>query len=267
MPRPLVESSFDRTLPVTGPVDLDVATHSGVIRISPGEAGVVRIRGILRAQRWIFGFADPAGRVADLAARPPVEQSGNCIRVGDLGDRWLLRGISVLIEIAVPHDTRVRALVDAGDVRISGIAGPVLSSADSGSIEITDIAGDVRASADSGSIRIQRVQGAVDAQADSGSIEALDIGGSIHARTDSGEIRLSQTAAAPVSAEADSGSIAMRLAPDAGYNIRVQTDSGHVRTPEMTVDGRLSRDETVGQIRGGGPLVRLETDSGSIEIV
>ncbi|HZU26973.1 MAG TPA: DUF4097 family beta strand repeat-containing protein [Bryobacteraceae bacterium] len=267
MPRPPVESSFERTLAVTGPVDLDVATHSGLIRVCGGEPGEVRIRALFRGQRWIFGFSDPTDRMAELTGRPPIELRGNSIRVGDFGDRWLLRGITMLLEISVPRDTRVRALVDAGDVCIAGIAGPVLSSADSGSIEITDIDGDVRASADSGAVRIRRVKGSVDAQADSGSIEALEIGGSINARTDSGEIRLSQSAAAPVSAEADSGSIALQLAPNGGYNVRVNTDSGHVRTPEMAVDSRLSRGETVGRIRGGGPMIHLQTDSGSIEIV
>jgi len=261
------EATFERTILVNGDVDLDVATHCGVIRVAGGEPGVVRVRGILRGRRSLFGLGDTRGRIAEMAANPPIEQQGSSIRVGDLHDRWLLRGVTMLLEIVVPHATRVRALADAGDVRVQGIAGPVRAEADSGSIEMADINGDVRASADSGSIRIHRVRGSVDANADSGSVEALDIGGPITAATDSGDIRLSQSAPAPVAAEADSGSISLRLAPDAGYNVRIHTDSGHVRTPPMAVQGRSSGNETEGQIRGGGPLVRLDTDSGSIEIL
>src|SRR5581483_6702631 len=91
-----LESSFERSLHVDGAVHLDVATHSGVVRVGPGQPGVVRIRGVFRGRRAIFGLGSPADRVAELAASPPIQQSGNTIRVGDVGDRWLLRGVAML---------------------------------------------------------------------------------------------------------------------------------------------------------------------------
>src|SRR5579885_778364 len=132
MANPPNESSFEHTLSVNGPVDLDVATHSGVIRVATGNPGMVRIRGVFRGRRSLFGLGDSAGRLEEFASHPPVEQNGNCIRIGDLHDRWMLRGVTMLLDIAVPRDTRVRALVDAGDVRVQGITGPLIAEADSG---------------------------------------------------------------------------------------------------------------------------------------
>jgi DUF4097 and DUF4098 domain-containing protein YvlB len=172
--------------------------------------------------------------------------------VGDVGN-----GITLFLEIAVPADTRIRAQGDSVDIRVEG-AGPVDCETDSGDVEVSAIEGNVNASSDSGDIRIRRVKGRVHAEADSGDVEALEIAGDIEVETDSGEILISQTLAAPIRAEADSGSISVKLAPDSGYTIRMETDHGRITAPGMEVNGCL---------RGGGPVVDLETDSGDIDIV
>ncbi len=130
-------------------------------------------------------------------------------------DRWLLRGINLMVEILTPADTEVRALADSGDIRIEGIDGPVECETDSGQIEMTDIGSEVRATSDSGAIHIQGVKGSVDIRADSGRVEALEVAGTIDAKTDSGAIQLSQTVVAPVCAQTDSGTIRVKLS-DAG---------------------------------------------------
>jgi hypothetical protein len=261
-----MEVTFERTLTVTGPVSLDVSANSGVIRVLKGEPGSVRIRGVARARFSFFIWGDLSGRMRRIEADPPIEQNGNAIGVGDVADRWLLRGINLLLEITTPPDTAVRALADSGDIRIEGIEGPVECETDSGEINIAAIGSDVRASSDSGAIHIQGVKGAVDARADSGRIEALDVAGTIDATTDSGAIQLSQTIVAPMCAKADSGRVRVKLANGGGYTLRARTDNGQIEVPQMTRQ-RLSRHELEGDICGGGSVVDIETDSGGIEVV
>lgn len=260
-----MEGTFERTLAVTGPVSLDVSANSGVIRVVRGEAGSVRIRGVLRARSSFFIWGDTGGRIRRMESNPPVVQDGNAIGIGDVTDRWLLRGINLLIEITTPGDTEVRALADSGDIRIEGIDGPVECETDGGEINISSIGSEVRANSDSGGIHIQMVKGSVDARADSGHIEALEIEGTIDAASDSGDIRLWQTIAAPVCAHTDSGRIRLRLANAGGYSIRARTDNGRVDLPTLT-RSRLSQHEYEGDVRGGGSVVDLETDSGDIEV-
>jgi hypothetical protein len=263
--REAAEGTFETVLSVAGPATLDVAVDYGLIRVRAGDPGSVRIRGILRARRWFFGWVSVENRIRQLESKPPVEQSGTTIQVGAVAGRWLFRGIALYLEITVPADTRIRALADSGDIRVEGIAGAVDCETDSGDVELSAIHGNVRASADSGSIRIREVAGRVNAEADSGDIEALEIAGEIEAATDSGDIRISQTVAAPVRAEADSGGIRVQLAPGAGYNVSAETDHGRITVPEMEWRTR-SKQEVDGRIGGGGPLVDLETDSGDIDI-
>jgi Putative adhesin len=265
-----LEGTFERKFAVNGRVSLDVSVHAGVIRILGGEPGCVTVRGVLRARSssmfGVFLGGTPTERIRRFEMDPPVVQDGNSIRVGDVSDRWMLRGINFLVEISTPLNTEVRALADSGDIRVEGLDGPVECEADSGDINISNIGSEVRAAADSGSIHIRAITGAVDARADSGHIEALEVAGPIDAKTDSGDIRLSQTKVAAVCAQADSGRIFVQLAPQGGYSVRVRTDNGRMDLPALTGQ-RISRHELDGDIRGGGSVVDLETDSGDIEIV
>ena len=265
-----MEGSFERTLTVTGPVRLDVSTHSGVIRVSAGEPGTVKIRGVLRPRSslsfGVFIGGTPMERIRGIEADPPIEQDGNRIGIGDLANRWLLRKVNLLLEIITPAETEIRALADSGDIRIDGVKGLVECETESGEINIANIGSDVRAASDSGGIHIRSVKGSVDARSDSGHIEALEIEGTIDAKADSGDIRLSQAIAKPVCAQTDSGRIRVQLAPAGGYSIRSRTDNGRVELPELTRQ-RLSRHEYQGDVRGGGSVVDLETDSGDIEVL
>jgi hypothetical protein len=259
------EARFERTLTVDGAVAMDVSMRSGLVRVRRGDDGVVTIRGIVRAQPSIFSWIHPEEQVQVLAANPPIHQNGNTIQIGDAADRWLLRRVHFLVDIAAPANTCMRALSDSADIRIEGINGPLDCESDSGEIQITGARAQVSALTDSGSIRIRDAADSVDVQSDSGEIEALEISAGIDAQTDSGNIRVSQTVAAPIYARSDSGRIRLKLA-SGGYTIRVRTDHGAIEIPDLA-ERRASRGETEGVIRGGGSIVAIETDSGDIEIV
>jgi hypothetical protein len=260
------EAPFERILSVSGAVTLDVGANAGNIRIQRGDAGSVTIKGVLRARRSLFDWRDLEGRVQRLASQIPVEQTGNTIRIGDVADRWLLRGIHTHLDILVPHETALRVIGDSADFRIEGIQGPVDCETDSGQIEILNIGSAVSAASDSGAIHIRKAEGPVDARTDSGEIQAVEIGGAVDAETDSGSIQITQTVQAPVNASTDSGGISVKLAPSGGYTVRLRTDNGRLDTPQMS-QIRTSRQEVDGQIRGGGSVVNLETDSGDIEVL
>jgi hypothetical protein len=262
-----VDGSFDRTLNVSGPVDLDAVTDSGGIIVTGGSTGTVRIHAILKAHRNSrLDMADVERRIRELEQNPPIEQSGNTIRVGHVRERNFLRGISMRLEISTPRETKVRAGADSGGVRVSGVQGPVDVRTDSGGIEASDIGSDVRATADSGGIRIRGVRGLVVAHADSGGLDLVEVAGSVDAKTDSGGIRIEQSAPAPITARADSGGAHIRLASNSGYDVRAASSSGRVSVSDIVVRGNISQHRTEGKLRGGGPLVDVQVDSGNVDI-
>ncbi|MGA7412106.1 MAG: DUF4097 family beta strand repeat-containing protein [Bryobacteraceae bacterium] len=260
------EGSFDKSVTVSGPVEMDVKTDSGGITVTRGTSGTVRVHAILKGQRNWLGSGDVEGRIRELERNPPVEKSGNQVRIGYVRDRDLLKGVSMRLEIETPSDTKLRARADSGGIRVDGIQGPVDAHTDSGGIEVHNVASEVRATADSGGIHVGNVNGAVTVHVDSGGIEANDVSGSIDAKADSGSIRVSQTKAAPIHVRSDSGGVTVKLAPGAGYDAQLETGSGHIRVPEMTANGSFSGHHVDGKIRGGGPLIDIHVDSGGITV-
>ncbi len=260
------DGSFDRSLTVSGPVNLDVQTDSGGISVTTGPSKFVRIHAILKAQHGWFSSDDAYARIRELERNPPIEQNGNTVRVGFPHDRNLLRNISMRLEIETPASTELRARADSGGIDVRGLGGRIDCKTDSGGIEIRDVGSEVHAEADSGGVRINNAKRAVFARVDSGGIDASNVAGEVDVQADSGQITISQTVAAPIRAKSESGGVRVKLVPGAGYNINAESDSGAISVPEMMVRSSFSRHHIEGKIRNGGPSVSIRVDSGGITI-
>ena len=257
------DGSFDRTLSVSGQVDLDVNTDSGGISVTSGKSGSVHVHAILQVQNDWFGSSDVKTRLAELERNPPVEQNGSHVRIGYVRDHRLLKGISIHLEIQTPAETQLRARADSGGIRVEGLQGPVDCKTDSGGIRVRDVRADVHAAADSGGLHLDNVDGRVFARVDSGGIEAFNVAGAIEAQADSGSVRLSQTRAAPIRAKAESGGVRVELARGGDYDLSVEADSGTISVPAMTVRSGFSKHHVEGQVGKGGPMVEIRVESGS----
>jgi hypothetical protein len=73
-----IQGSFERTCQVTGPVELEVLTHSGDVTVNSGPAGSVVIRGKIHVSHdWFSG--NRQGDVNAIEKNPPIRQTGNSI--------------------------------------------------------------------------------------------------------------------------------------------------------------------------------------------
>ena len=246
--RPLELGHFDRVLAVSGPVDLDAITTSGGIVITQGAGGTVRVHAILEQNDYPFGRRPSDATIREIEKNPPVEQSGNTLRIGYMHDSHLLDGISMRLEIEVPQDTSVHAHANSGGIHVSDVHGPV------------------ECRTHSGGIGLHRIDGDVIASANSGGITAMDIAGAIDVQTSSGGIRVLQTKAAAIHARTSSGGATIKLVDGAGYNVSAETGSGRITTPEITIRSGFSRHHIEGKVRGGGPDVVVHASSGSVHI-
>src|SRR5215472_18431126 len=136
------EGSFDRTLSVNGGVNLEIETGSGSIQVRTGSSNEVRITGHIRANNWLFG--SPGDAVERLEQNPPIQQSGNDIRIGHISDPELRRNISISYQVLVPSNTQLHSSTGSGSQEISGLAGPIDITSGSGSLKISDIGSGVR---------------------------------------------------------------------------------------------------------------------------
>jgi DUF4097 and DUF4098 domain-containing protein YvlB len=296
------EGSFQRTLQVNGPVSIDLTTGSGSVNVRTGSSGQVQITGRVKVTNWLGSSSEE--RVKRITDNPPIQQSGNDIRIGHSVDLEMFHSISISYDLVVPADTRLHSHTGSGNQNIAGLRGVVEADSGSGGLKISDIGDTVRADTGSGDIRIERVKGNVRAKAGSGSIHAEDVAGGFEGRTGSGHITLDQTGPGAVRAETGSGgmelrgvngslqasagsgtisadgnptgswnvhtgsgSVRLKLASSAAFDLDAHTSSGSISVSQpVTVQGTIGRKELRGKVHGGGVPVEVKTGSGNIEI-
>jgi DUF4097 and DUF4098 domain-containing protein YvlB len=242
------EGRFERTLTVNGVVDLSVRTGSGDIDVRVGSSDRVQVIGRITASRRLTGD-NAAQQIKDIESAPPIQQSGNVIRIGDTKDDPRYREVSISYELMVPANTRVNAQTGSGNQRIGRVDGTV------------------RAQTGSGNIDIEGAGGGLDAHTGSGNIDVNAVGGSIRAQTGSGSVEVVQTRKADVDVQTGSGGVRLTLPADAAFTLTARTGSGSIDIAHpIQAEGRRRRNRLEGVVRGGGNRVDIATGSGSIDI-
>ena len=296
------EGSFQRSLQVSGSANIDLSTGSGNVNVRTGPSGQVQITGHIKVTNWFGGSTDE--RVKQIEDNPPIQQSGNDIRIGHSNDSELLHNVSISYDLIVPAETRLRSHTGSGNQSIDGLQGALEVESGSGSLKVANIGDALHADTGSGDIDINHVKGEVRAKAGSGTIHASDVAGAFEGRTGSGHITLDQSAPGAVRAETGSGglelrgvkgsleatagsgtisaegnpsgawrvhtgsgSVRLRLASETGFDLEAHTSSGSISVSQpVTVQGTIDRKDLRGKVRGGGVPVEVETGSGNIEI-
>lgn len=254
-------NSFDRTLSVSGETQLMVSTGSGDIHLTRGPGNQVHIHGHIHVSH--DGSKEQARQIA---ANPPIEQTGNVIRVGQQHDEhW--HGISIDYQIEAPAGTLLGAISGSGDIVVEGVGQNAKLQTGSGDIRASGLQGPFEVKTGSGNITADQTgQGDVKAETGSGDIEIKDIHGGFRGQTGSGNIKATGTPSDPWNLQTGSGDIELSTG-NAAFTLDASSGSGSVSTDhEMLVKGSLNHHHVTGTLNGGGPLVRVQTGSGDVRI-
>jgi Toastrack DUF4097 len=259
------DGTFDKTLTVNGGAQLYVSTGSGYIHVSPGSDNQIHVIGHVRANHnWMGGSSDEA--VKQTVDNPPIQQSGNTVRIGGKHESWF-EHVSIDYDISAPKNTQLKGESGSGDLKVSSMQGGCKLETGSGVINAQDIAGDTYLQTGSGDVRGSfNGDGNVTAEAGSGTIRLTGVKGGLKAETGSGDISISGQPVSMWKIEAGSGSIDLNLG-GAKFTLDAETGSGSVHTDQaISMQGSLDKHHITGNVNGGGPTVKVETGSGSIRI-
>lgn len=254
------EATFERDLAVSGRVDLAINNGSGFIHLTNGQAGHVHIFARVHSS---WGSSDDA--VQEIAAHPPIQQTGNIVRIGAI--HRALNNVSIDYEIQAPADAYLDAASGSGNITDDGVGANAKLSTGSGSIQATGLKGDFTVGTGSGNIDAEQVSpGDVKASTGSGSIELKNVHGGLHAGTGSGHVKVEGTPAGSWRIHTGSGSVEL-WTENAALTLDASTGSGGIHTDrEISSQGTMDRHHLKGAIGGGGPEVRVDTGSGGIKI-
>ena len=244
------DDSFDRTLTVSGPVHLELSNGSGNVSIRGTATGKVHIHGKVTSG-WSL-FSSSGHNVQDVVANPPIEQSGDTIRVGK-SSNWV-KNVSIDYDIEVPKETDIDASVASGGMTIDDIRGPVKASAASGYLHVYRVERDTQLSAASGAVEVSNIGGFLRVSNASGDITASNIKGDVKLNSASGSIHL-QNAGDRVEATAASGSIEVQ---GVSSDLRVHAISGAINVEGDPSASRLWELKSV----SGSVDVRVPSSAG-----
>ncbi len=260
VPALAAEATFERNLPVSGRVELSVSTGSGNIHLTRGTGNQVHIFGRVKSS---WGGSEE--RVREIAANPPIEQTGNIIRIGARHEN--LHNISIDYDIQAPENVFLEAGSGSGNIIVDGVGENAKISTGSGNIHATGLRGGFSVGTGSGDIYAEQTgEGDVKAQTGSGNIELKNLHGGLHGGTGSGDIKVGGMPTSPWRLETGSGNVDF-WAGNAALTLDASTGSGSIHSDrEMMTQGTSDHHHVTGKLNGGGPTVRIETGSGDIRV-
>lgn len=168
----------------------------------------------------------------------------------------------------------------AGSIRVDKCNGHVKATTGGGSIDLGEIGGPAEIESGAGSIRLASAKGRVEAQTGGGSIQ-LDGATSVKAETAAGGIVVKLLSSSDLRSssmlETTAGDITVYLANDLPITVRaaIELANGHsIRSDfndiRVTTEGGEYGPKTVraeGQLKGGGPVLKVRTTSGNISFL
>jgi DUF4097 and DUF4098 domain-containing protein YvlB len=267
------DNVFEESFTINGPFALDVDTGSGAIKVRSGSGDEVIVTGKIHVNRRFFGVkrGDADEIIQAIKDKPPIEVSDGQLRVGRISDRSVRKKVSISYDIVVPAGTEVVAETGSGSITVTDISAPVevhTGSGSSGSITADGVGGAFNGRTGSGSISlVQTAPGDVVVSTGSGSSELKGVVGSVKASAGSGRITVDGRQEGDWTLDTGSGSVRVHLPDDASFDLDAESSSGGIDIDHpLTVQGRISKKHITGQVRDGGPLLKIDTGSGGIRI-
>lgn len=293
---------FERSYDVGSSPVIDVSTTRGKISVRVGEPGRVTVTGAATVRVGLSVPLNAVDLARQVAEKPPIEQSGDRLRLRSPSDPDESRAMTVNYEVRLPPHARVVAVSDSGAIDVRDVAGHVEVRTQSSAIALMSL-GSADVDTGSGAVRVDGADGAIRVTTSSSAITARGLRGGLHARTGSGRVIASFTGTGPIDiltgssaielsgvsgalttttesgrttitgvpsapwdVSAGSGSIDVDFESAVNATLRASTGSGSVDTPDRLVTGSIEKRRVEGAIGGGGPVVRLASRSGSIRI-
>lgn len=132
---------FEKEYAIENTASIEISNGSGSVDVRGADVDQVTIRARISIdERYARRDAYKANKmVLDLRAKPPISVDGDRIVIEQPKKNSQRRHATISYEILVPRDAHVRVQSESGDVRVSGISGPVDATSESGVVTLANI--------------------------------------------------------------------------------------------------------------------------------
>jgi hypothetical protein len=286
-----VERVVERTFQVQAGVHISVTTSGGEVRIETSNDPVVKVVAKEHIRAGSDAEADDLLKKLNLT----IDQSGNSVTasasyensMGFHFGSW--PPVEVDFVVTVPASASADLKTSGGDVIVSDLEGAVHAHTSGGDIKLGSIGGNVDASTSGGNVILVEGRSSVRLSTSGGNVSAKHLLGASDLRTSGGDIKVdsvestlkAETSGGDVKAGFDGGlkgdcslstsggQVMASVGKDVGFHLDASTSGGQVDASGLTITidhGGVGRSSLAGQVNGGGPLLRLRSSGGDIEV-
>ena len=134
-------ADFEQDYPIENTASIEVSNGSGSVDVRGADVDQVTIRASISInERYVRRDKYKAKKMAlDLRAKPPISVDGDRIVIEQPKNSAQRRHATISYEILVPRDAQVNVQSESGDVRVSGISGPVNATSDTGVVTVVRV--------------------------------------------------------------------------------------------------------------------------------
>lgn len=266
-------------------------TQGGNIIIKTADVGTVHVT----ARQTIRASSDKEADelLADLTLR--LEQEGNDVVAESRYERKASWGwknwppVTVDFTVTVPRTYNLRLGTSGGDIKIGDLKGSIVARTSGGNLSFERIDGDIegrtsggdiflregtaeaKLHTSGGNIRVERAGGRTQVSTSGGDIRLDDVRELVSARTSGGNVHAAITG--PLTADTElgtsGGDVVVKVRRDIGFRLDASTSGGDVDAAGLTLTidrGGIGKRRLSGTVNGGGPLLKLRTSGGNIQI-
>lgn len=244
-----VQENVDKSFIVAAAPRVVIESFNGEITATTRAAGAVDVKVIKQGMGWDEDEAEE--NLSEL--KVTLDQVGNTVRVTIVQENCVgLCGDSgANVEISVPADARLEVRTSNGNVKSTGVAGPLVLHTSNGDIEAKGAVGRVDASSSNGDIVVEASNATLDLDTSNGSVTftgTLVAGGS--------------------SVRSSNGRILVTLPANLVFGIDASTSNGSVTCDFSENRSDSGSNTLIGTVGSATPSVSLilETSNGDIEI-
>jgi DUF4097 and DUF4098 domain-containing protein YvlB len=274
-------------------VHLTVSTYGGEIRVDPSSDGVVKVVAKEHFHADSEAEADEIMQKVDLT----IEQHGNEVvatavtKGSGIGFHFgWSHDVHIDFIVTVPSSTSVDLKTSGGDIAVGDLGGSVHARTSGGEVKLGKITGDIDASSSGGDVELADGHGSVKLSTSGGNVTAGHLAGPSTLRTSGGDIKVdsvedtldANTSGGNVRAGFDGplkgdcslstsgGEVKATVGPKVAFHLDARTSGGDVNAAGVTITidrGGMGKSSLAGDVNGGGPLLKLRTSGGDIEVI
>ena len=270
-------TDFSKSFGVGPGGDLTMHVDRGDVHITGADQKTVEVH-VEREVSGAGGDSDYAKKIL-REEQVTLKQTGNEISItaenpADLNVTsllWRHPNLNVHYEITVPRQFEVHSETSGGDMNVASIQGQVHIKTMGGRLDCQDIdgdvdgntmGGDVHAAECKGQLRLDTMGGGITVESFTGpAVQATTQGGSVSADFDTAPT-------ADCELHTSGGNVTARLPATAAMTVDAHTEGGSITTDfPIKEESQFANASLKGALNGGGPMLRMETMGGNIELL